>query len=125
MTIETAKTKTDIYLGELVKVDSAKETVSLALSFPKMFPDIRKVEEAVSRAERIMPKITCVAFSFVYGLPVIAFFQNDFYGRFRIAEGKRRTVYAYVANIDIPEFSDYGSVYVKNIYGKCYYLPFL
>lgn len=78
MTIETVKTKPAIYLGESVKVVSAKETFSFALSFPKMFPGIRKVEETVSRSERIVPKITCIAFSFVYRLPSSHFLRMIF-----------------------------------------------
>lgn len=122
MSSETLKTISAINLGELVKVNSTKEIVSLASNFQRMFPDVKMVEEAVSYVEKSIP-ITYIAFSFIYGMPVIAFFQYDFYGKFRVARGKQRIVYAYVFNMCIPEYSDYGSVYVKNINGKYYYIP--
>ena len=109
--------------GELLKADSEKDAVSIAGHLPEIFPNIRLVKEAASHAAELLPKITYISFSFLYGMPVIAFFQNDFYGTFRIAEGKHRIAYAYVANISIPEYSDYGSVYIKNIRGEYFYLP--
>ena len=122
MTPETFETKSTIDFGELAKVNSAKEIMSIASNPLKMFPDARMLEEAVSRVENLMP-ITCIAFSVTHGMPVIIFFQDDFYGKSSIAKGKQKIVYAYIANICIPEYSDYVGVFVKNIDGKYYYIP--
>lgn len=112
----------DLFCGKLVAIDNVEEMNALLVELTSINKRINfNPSDAIKDATQVLKgkKITFISFSYVYGMPVIAFFHHK-------AKGKRngkQIHYAYVYNCYDSEYSEYGSVYIQNINGEDYYLP--
>lgn len=119
---ELEKKAIDFLCGKLVKVDSDSDIISIVSRLSGMFPDSFDIGQEISNFNRLVKKgITYTALGCMFGIYVVAFFHYDFYTKLRIREGGRRTVFAYVCNTQMPDCSEYGSVYVSNYNGEYYF----
>lgn len=120
------KKAVELLSSKLIKVESDEEIVSLvAIAFRRYGITSFDIQGQIDKFRQYIGKeITYIAMNQMYGCPLVAFFHNDFYSKYRIALNKYRIVSICAFNgMDADSFES-GSCYVRNINGVYYYCLF-